>query len=66
LDWPDNGEVILGSLKDVPVSAVTLLGSEAVVTFRQELKGLKVVFPPLSVRKIPCKWAWTFKITLKA
>lgn len=65
LDWPVDNEVTLGALKDIPVSNVTLLGSEAVMKFSQESAGLKVVFPYLNIRQMPCLWAWSLKISLQ-
>lgn len=65
LDWPVDNEVTLGALKDIPVSNVTLLGSEAVMKFSQESAGLRVVFPYLNIRQMPCLWAWSLKISLQ-
>ncbi|XP_061169907.1 plasma alpha-L-fucosidase-like [Saccostrea echinata] len=65
LDWPEKNEITLGSLKDMSVSMVTLLGSDAAVYFVQEATGVRILFPALNVRKMPCLWAWALKITLK-
>ncbi|XP_061185892.1 alpha-L-fucosidase-like [Saccostrea echinata] len=65
LDWPENNEILLGSLKGFEVSTVTMLGTDADVYFVQESQGLRVLFPLVNVRKMPCLWAWALKITLK-
>jgi hypothetical protein len=65
LDWPIDNEILLGSLKDIKVSSVELLGSDAVMYFFQESEGLRVLFPAINIRKMPCEWAWSLKITFR-
>ncbi|XP_048755999.2 plasma alpha-L-fucosidase-like [Ostrea edulis] len=65
LDWPITNEILLGSMKGIQVSSVELLGSDAVMYFFQESQGLRVLFPAINIRKMPCQWAWSLKITFR-
>lgn len=65
LDWPITNEILLGSMKGKQVSSVELLGSDAVMYFFQESQGLRVLFPAINIRKMPCQWAWSLKITFR-
>lgn len=44
------------------VKSATLLGSQAPVLWSQDGSGVRMVFPELSVRDLPCEHAWTIRI----
>jgi len=60
LEWPEE-ELRLPSLAGKAVSSVELLGSSDTVTWKQDARGV-VIQPP---SKRPCRYAYTFKISLK-
>jgi alpha-L-fucosidase len=60
LEWPAD-ELRFTSLAGKPVSKVEMLGSNETVNWKQDVQGL-VIQPPA---KRPCRYAYTFKITLK-
>jgi alpha-L-fucosidase len=60
LEWPAD-ELRFTSLAGKQVSKVEMLGSNEAANWRQDAQGL-VIQPPA---KRPCRYAYTFKITLK-
>lgn len=66
LDWPETTLTIrtLGSQSSIPaerIESITLLGSDAPVTWRQDEQGL-AIDPP---QERPCEHAYTFRLALK-
>ena len=59
LQWPEEETVTLTSLAGKKIKTVKMLGGEA-VRFKQEARGLTITVPD----KRPCKYAYTFKISL--
>jgi hypothetical protein len=65
LDWPMDDQMVLGSVTATDITSVQLLGSSAVLRWIEAPKGTTILFPEINIRKMPCLWAWTLKITLK-
>ena len=65
LEWPDNNLVKLGAPITSSDTTVNMLGYPDKVTWTTGVggKGINIQIPPLSVKTMPCKWAWTFKMT---
>ncbi|XP_052075492.1 alpha-L-fucosidase-like [Mytilus californianus] len=65
LEWPDNNLVKLGAPITSKDTTVSMLGYPEKVTWTAGAggKGINIQIPPLSVKTVPCEWAWTFKMT---
>ncbi|XP_054652376.1 plasma alpha-L-fucosidase [Dunckerocampus dactyliophorus] len=64
LAWPADGALILSEPKVTPGhTQVVLLGHGAVQWEPMKDRGLRVLLPQLSFSQMPCRWAWTLKLT---
>ena len=63
LAWPEDGELTVRSIADgkIDIEAVSLLGHEGNLEWRQSVEGLKVTLPA----KQPCQYAFSLKIISK-
>lgn len=64
LEYPSNGNLILGDLNYANVQNIQLLGSEQTIKFnRNELNnGTRILFPPLTPANTAVKYAFVFRI----
>ncbi|XP_048587467.1 alpha-L-fucosidase-like [Nematostella vectensis] len=63
LDWPSSGHLILNEPITSSSTVVTLLGSaEQLKWVAGPRHGLVITAPTIPLPKMPCKWAWTFKL----
>jgi alpha-L-fucosidase len=59
--FPD-GSLTVKDLQ-LPASAdITLLGREGTLKWQQHGQDIKITMPRLNPSKMPCRFAWTFKI----
>ena len=64
LNWPENGKVVIKSLKagsdlyTKDIKSVTMLGSKEKIKWNRTGEGLEVTFP----KEKPCEWAYSLKI----
>lgn len=61
LQWPADYEVLLGALKGMKPTKVTLLGEESDLAFTSLPDGVQVTLPYLPL-DTPLKWAWVLRI----
>lgn len=63
LNWPD-AELQLGAPKTTAATTVSLLGYDGNFSFQERAGGgITIQIPPIPVNKMPCEWAWIFKLT---
>ena len=64
LNWPTDGQLLLGAVVPKPGAKVTLLGYKGVELNWTQKKGsgMLITWPVIPYNKIPCDWAWTLKI----
>lgn len=64
LAWPKDGQLILGAVGSTPQTTVTMLGYEATLKWdsRGPSGGIVVHVPAIPDNKMPCHWAWVFKL----
>jgi len=62
LDWP-GGELVLDVPKPAEGAAVTMLGVDALLQWNYSDGKLRVSVPSLSVKEMPCRHAYVFKMT---
>ena len=63
LSWPQDSTLTLGAPVTTSQTTVTMLGYDG--TFKWQAHpggGIVLTIPPIPANKMPCKWAWTFKI----
>ncbi|OWF35293.1 alpha-L-fucosidase-like isoform X2 [Mizuhopecten yessoensis] len=64
LQWPDTGVLKLGAPTATSATVVSLLGYPGNLNYtRGSAGGLSIQIPPIPFNKMPCDWAWTFKMT---
>ncbi|XP_033746824.1 alpha-L-fucosidase-like isoform X2 [Pecten maximus] len=64
LQWPDTGVLKLGAPVTTSATNVSLLGYSGNLKYTSSgPAGMTIVIPPIPINKMPCDWAWTFKIT---
>lgn len=64
LDWPSSGQLTLHEPITSKQTDVTLLGFSGTFEWKaRPEKGLVVSIPPITIDKLPSKWAWVFKLT---
>ncbi|XP_046582111.1 alpha-L-fucosidase-like [Haliotis rubra] len=62
LNWPQPGQLILGSALPKTGMKVSLLGyTEGSFSWQNASpKGISITIPPIPANKMPCQWAWVF------
>ena len=60
--YPKN-ELIVKNIKLKPTSKISMLGSAESLKWQQKGKHVVIEIPALSPSEVPCKHAWTFKIS---
>ncbi|XP_076109079.1 alpha-L-fucosidase-like [Mytilus galloprovincialis] len=65
LEWPDNNLLKLGAPIISEDTTVSMLGYPKTLTWTAGIggKGITIQIPYMSVKTMPCQWAWTFKMT---
>ncbi|XP_038865813.1 plasma alpha-L-fucosidase [Salvelinus namaycush] len=64
LDWPPSGYVVLNEpIVSTGKTQVVLLGHKPLYWEPVKPRGLKVFLPELSYSQMPCRWAWTLRLT---
>ncbi|XP_076100706.1 alpha-L-fucosidase-like [Mytilus galloprovincialis] len=65
LSWPQNNTLTLGAPITSTNTIVTMLGypEKFQWTTTTGAQGLNITIPNISWNKLPCQWAWTFKLT---
>ncbi|XP_046582110.1 alpha-L-fucosidase-like [Haliotis rubra] len=65
LNWPQPGQLILGSALPKTGMKVSLLGyTEGSFSWQNASpKGISITIPPIPVKQMPCQWAWVFAMT---
>ena len=64
LEWPENDLLNLGSPKPGRDTKVTWLGYRDPIEWKTTTGGgIALVLPRISMTKIPCQYAWVFKLT---
>jgi alpha-L-fucosidase len=62
LDWPPGKELVLEDTHPESRSVITMLGCNDAIQWRMQGADLHITVPQLSVDKLPCLHAWTFRI----
>ncbi|ESO99505.1 hypothetical protein LOTGIDRAFT_158596 [Lottia gigantea] len=65
LDWPTTSTLSLGAPNPQPDTTVSLLGYNG-GTFTWKSRqggGMDIMIPAISANKMPCQWAWVFKLS---
>lgn len=63
LKWPTNHMLCLGSVRSTSQTKVTILGYPGSLHITQMAGiGLKIDLPDIPFNKMPCDWAWVFKV----
>jgi alpha-L-fucosidase len=64
LSWPLGGVLTLGSATPTAQTSVTMLGYKGrnIKWVPRPEGGMDILMPILSDNKMPCQWAWTFKL----
>ncbi|KAH9508467.1 hypothetical protein Btru_055284 [Bulinus truncatus] len=63
LKWPSGPNLILADPKPSENTVVTLLGYDGSFKWHTVASGMLVSIPPIPLNKMPCKWAWVFRLT---
>ncbi|XP_055958366.1 alpha-L-fucosidase isoform X2 [Patella vulgata] len=64
LDWPTGSTLSLGAPMTQTGTTVQLLGYSGNFKWTARSgKGIDITIPPISASSIPCKWAWTLKLS---
>ncbi|KAK7004991.1 alpha-L-fucosidase [Biomphalaria glabrata] len=61
--WPTTSKLLLADPVPSEDTVITLLGSSIPFKWAHSADGLEINVPAIPVNKMPCKWAWTFKLT---
>ena len=64
LEWPQGNRLFLGSPSPSTATRVSLLGYHG--NFKWEKhpgKGMTIHIPDIPMNRMPCDWAWVFKLT---
>jgi alpha-L-fucosidase len=56
-------KIVVKALQPAPGAKVTMLGSNASLTWKKEGNGFVVSIPESLRRKLPCNYAWTIKVS---
>ena len=66
LKWPENNTLTLGAPTASPdLTVVSLLGYDQSIKFGWKptgTQGMVIEVPPIADNKMPCRWAWVFKL----
>jgi len=62
MSWP-GPERILRLPKTTPQTQVSMLGKDGLLKWHEDSDGLHIAIPPLSVDEVPCRHAYTLKLT---
>ena len=65
LFWPENNTLVLGAPTATATTKVTWLGyndGEQMKTSHNINGGIRILIPYLPFNKMPCQWAWVFKL----
>ena len=64
LSWPKSNVLVLGAVKPTTDLVVSMLGYSGHISWTSRPEGgISVLLPLLSDPEMPCRWAWTFKLT---
>ncbi len=64
LKWPGMGDFQLTKPVSSAGTVVTLLGYEGKFNWNNgDPSGIVIEIPPIAANKMPCQWAWVFKLT---
>ena len=68
LAWPENDVLKLGSAPPQTGLAVSMLGYAGLVKWTPlgGTAGIQLQMPVISAAKMPCQWAWVFKLTYQS
>ena len=64
LAWPTDNQLILGAVSSTPQTTVSMLGYAESFKWssRAPAAGIVVTVPAIPENKLPCQWAWVFKL----
>ena len=63
--WP-GATLTLSGVRPTPGTKITMLGRDAAVAWRMEDGRLVIEVPQLTIDRLPCRYAWVFKIPAAA
>ncbi|KAH9508466.1 hypothetical protein Btru_055281 [Bulinus truncatus] len=63
LQWPSGQRLILADPRPSEDTVVTMLGYPGSFKWASVLSNMVVSIPSIPINKLPCKWAWIFKLT---
>ncbi|XP_071112373.1 alpha-L-fucosidase-like [Haliotis cracherodii] len=64
LNWPQPGQLHLGSALPTNGTQVSLLGYTGSFSWQYASpKGISITIPPIPVNQMPCQWGWVFSLT---
>ncbi len=63
LEWPEDDVLALGSPQPGKSTEVTWLGYSGAIEWKRSGDGMTITMPQISMSKIPCQYAWVFKLT---
>ena len=63
LFWPEGPILSLGSVHPTSMTKVTLLGYNTTVDWiKSPSGGIDIIMPHIPISKMPCLWAWVFRM----
>ncbi|XP_076468701.1 alpha-L-fucosidase-like [Babylonia areolata] len=65
LKWPSGSSLTLGAPAPGTTTVVTLLGYPGNLDYQKSggTQGMVITLPIMDFSRLPCQWAWTFKMT---
>ncbi|XP_071112348.1 alpha-L-fucosidase-like isoform X2 [Haliotis cracherodii] len=64
LNWPQPGQLHLGSALPTNGTQVSLVGYTGSFSWQHASpKGISITIPPITVNEMPCQWGWVFALT---
>lgn len=65
LEWPDSNLIKFGAPITSEDTTVSMLGYPETLLWTAGTfgEGVNIQIPYMSVKTMPCQWAWTFKMT---
>ena len=64
LKWPTEDTLTLGAPIPGLTTVVSLLGYKGTLDYKKTGdQGIVITLPVISFTRMPCQWAWTFKLT---
>jgi len=63
LQWPASGKLVLAAVHASADMTLSMLGYGGPVKWTTRPQGgISIEMPTISYDKMPCSWAWTFKL----